>query len=61
MATLKKITTTRWLDEAGNRVLPDTPGASKVREESAKWYIVTKEDGKLKRIPAYTDKSARLC
>jgi integrase len=58
MATLKKVVTTFWHDQAGNRVKAGTPGAKKVRVRSTKWYIVYKHDGHLKRVPAYTDKAA---
>ncbi|MBP3954360.1 site-specific integrase [Gemmata sp. G18] len=58
MATLKKVVTTHWEDRTGTRVKPGTPGAKKVRVESAKWYVVYKHEGKLNRVPAYTDKAA---
>jgi integrase len=58
VATLKKVTTTHWLDAAGNRVKPHTPGATKRTVKSKKWYIVAKVGGRVKRIPAYTDKKA---
>ncbi|MBY0456526.1 MAG: site-specific integrase [Gemmataceae bacterium] len=58
MATLKKVVTTHWEDRSGTRVKPGTPGAKKVRVESAKWYVVYKHEGKLHRVPAYTDKAA---
>jgi integrase len=38
VAELKKKVTTRWLDAAGKRVKPHTPGASPVTTESRKWY-----------------------
>lgn len=39
MATLRKIVYTSWkLD--GKRVPTGTPGATKVQEESTKWYMV---------------------
>jgi integrase len=58
MATLKKVVTTFWYDKAGNRVKARTAGAKKVQVRSAKWYIVYKHDGHVKRVPAYTDKAA---
>ena len=58
MATLKKVVTTSWEDHNGNRVKPGTPGAKKVRVESSKWYIVYKYEGRVQRVPAYTDKAA---
>lgn len=58
MATLKKVVTTFWEDAAGNRVKPGTPGAKQVRVQSTKWYIVYKHEGRLYRMPAYTDKAS---
>jgi integrase len=58
VATLKKVTTTQWIDPVGNRVKPNTPGATKRVVTSRKWYIVAKVNGRVKRIPAYTDKKA---
>ena len=58
MATLKKPTVTEWRDNNGKRVKPNTPGAKKVSYKAPKWYIVHKEAGRVKRIPAYTDKKA---
>lgn len=55
MATLQKIVYTYWkLD--GRRVPTGTPGATKVREESTKWYMVYWEGKKLKKKPLSTDK-----
>ncbi|OWK34933.1 tyrosine-type recombinase/integrase [Fimbriiglobus ruber] len=58
MATLKKVMTTFWHDQNGNRVKPGTPGAKKVKVQSSKWYIVYKHEGRVKRVPAFTDKAA---
>ena len=58
MATLRKVTTTRWVLPDGTRVQPQTAGAKRIKEKSAKWYIVARVGGKIVRTPAYTDKAA---
>ena len=58
MATLKKLTTTVWRYASGKRAEPYTPGATKLIIKTKKWYIVYMEHGKVKRVPAYTDKNA---
>lgn len=55
MATLQKIVYTYWMI-GGKRVPAGTPGASKVQEHSAKWYMVWWEGKKLKKEPLSTDK-----
>jgi integrase len=42
------------------KVPKGTPGAERVTVESKKWYIVFKEGGYVRRVPAYTDKGASL-
>lgn len=55
MASLQKIVYTYWkLD--GKRVPAGTPGAVKVKEESAKWYMVWWEGGKLNKKAMSTDR-----
>jgi integrase len=58
MASLVKIWITRYVDRQGHRVPKGTPGAKKVKERSTVWYGQYKVDGKWKREPLFTDKSA---
>lgn len=66
MPTLKKVKTTFYavpVDPSAKRpkwkkVPKGTVGSQKVTVESKKWYIVFKEFGKVRRVPAYTDKQA---
>jgi integrase len=60
MATLKKVKTTYYVhpDHPSRRVHKDTPGAIRRTVVSRKWYIVYKDGGRVKRVPAYTDKAA---
>ncbi len=58
MASLVKIWITRYVDKSGSRVPKGTPGAKKVKERSTVWYAQYKHDGKWKREPLFTDKSA---
>jgi hypothetical protein len=57
VASIQKIITTRYVDEAGQRVPKGTPGAKKVQDESAKWYACWREGKRQVRIPLATDKS----
>jgi integrase len=45
MASIKKKKLVRWVDKAGKRVSPGTPGAKKLVEKSAKYYAY--------RVPGY--------
>jgi integrase len=58
MASLQKIQYIRWVDADGKRVPPGTPGATKIREKSAKWYACWKDGWKQVRVPLATDKAA---
>ena len=66
MATLQKVKTTFYIlpdqpktnKKKWKKVPKDTPGARRQTVESKKWYIVYKEHGKVRRVPAYTDKDA---
>jgi integrase len=58
MASLQKIAFIRWVGADGMRVKPDTLGAKKVKEKSAKWYACWKEGKKQIRVPLCTDKAA---
>lgn len=57
MASLQKITIIRYIDRNGNRVAKGTPGARKMKEESAKYYACWREGGKHVRVPLATDKA----
>jgi integrase len=57
MPRLRKLTFTRWVNAAGDRVSKDTPGAKKKVEESAKWYAqLTDLSGRRRHVPLSTDK-----
>ena len=59
MGDVFKKTTTRHVDEHGNRVSSTAPGAQKIREKSKSWYGNVKlANGKWKAIPLFTDKAA---
>lgn len=57
MASLQKISVTRFVDRHGVQVKKGTPGARKVKEESAKWYACYREGAKQVRLPLSADKS----
>lgn len=60
MATLTKVKTTYYVlpSNPKQKVPKSTPGAQKKTVVSKKWYIVHKVNGKVCRVPAYTDKQA---
>ncbi len=58
MASLVKIWITRYVDKSGSRAPKGTPGVKKVKERSTVWYAQYKREGKWKREPLFTDKSA---
>jgi integrase len=60
MATLTKVKTTYYVlpSNSKQKVPKSTPGAKKKTVVSKKWYIVHKVNGKVCRLPAYTDKQA---
>jgi integrase len=59
MATMLKLTFTRYVDAQGKRVKPGTAGARKVKEKSSKWYGQYRDaDSKPQRVPLCTDKVA---
>ncbi len=61
MASLVKPWINRYRDADGKIVPRDTPGARKVKERSERWYGQVKDaNGKWKRVPLFTDKTASL-
>src|SRR5438309_8746549 len=60
MASLVKPWITRYVDDKGQRVSKNTPGAKKVRERSRLWYAQYKPRGskKWKRKALFADKRA---
>lgn len=65
MATVKKVSTTRWYladpthPKGRREARPNTPGAEKVREEGETYFVVYKEGGKTKFVSTgLTDKRA---
>ena len=54
---LKKLVSIRWYNADGSKAAPNTPGAKKVRQESADWYWVRWEGGTLVRDRLGPDKA----
>jgi hypothetical protein len=60
MASIHKVTLTRYADKQGNRVAKGTKGARTIKEKSSKWHSMCKEGGKLVKDPLATDRDSSL-
>ena len=59
MASLKKKSIIRWVAADGTRASADAPGATRVKERSAKWYGQYRDHAGIARtVPLRTDRNA---